>query len=224
MCHTSHSVSRLLLPVVLVLLVAACGTDSSSPTVAAGEPTRASPDAGLTSAAAQAAPPIVGRWAQAHACPAMVRAYRSAGLGEVAAVQAAMFGPDRPDSEMPTHHQVTVRAQQLRAGGDLCAGAHAPFRHFHFFTTDGFFGSLDEHLQQVDDGTYEVAGDQLVIGDGSFRYHVTHGDTLTLDPELTPSQRRETLADPLDFTTGAWMVAVAYPGTTWTRVPCRQWC
>ena len=225
MRRTSHSVSRLLPPVVVVLFVAGCGSESSTPTVSAGEPTKATASAApTTDAATQAAAPIVGRWAQAHACPAMVRGYRSAGLGDVAPYEAAMFGPDRPDSEMPSPHQVMMRARQLREGGDLCAGAHAPYRHFHFFTADGFFGSLDQNLQQVDDGTYQVSGDQLVIGDGTFRYRITHGDTLTLEPVLTPAQRRETLAHPVDWTTGGWMVAVAYPGTSWTRVPCRQWC
>jgi hypothetical protein len=225
MRRTSHSVSRLLLPVALLVCCVGCGSDSSSPTVAAGEPTSSSVSSASTSdATATPPPPIVGRWAQAHACPAMVRAFRSAGLGDMAPYEAAVFGPDRPDSEMPSRHQVMMRARELRASGDLCAGAHAPFRHFHFFSAEGLFGSLDEHLQQVDDGTYETSGDKLVMGDATFRYHVTHGDTLTLEPLLTPTQRHQALAHPLDFTTGSWMVSVAYAGTTWTRVPCREWC
>jgi hypothetical protein len=28
------------------------------------------------------------------------------------------------------------------------------------------------------------------------------------------------LAHPLQFSTAGWMVAVAYPGHTWKRVPC----
>ena len=53
---------------------------------------------------------------------------------------------------------------------------------------------------------------------------VTGGDTLTLEPVITRTQRRETLASRQDFTTGSWMVSVAYEGTTWKRVPCEGWC
>ena len=142
----------------------------------------------------------------------------------MAALQAAAFWPDRPDSELPSAAQVRARADKLSQGGDLCAGAHAPFRHSHFFSPEGLFGSLDEHLQQVDDGTYQVKGGTLVIGPGRFRYSVTNGDTLTLEPLLTASQRRQALAQPQEFSDGMWMVAVAYAGSTWHRVACLQWC
>lgn len=49
-------------------------------------------------------------------------------------------------------------------------------------------------------------------------------ETLTLEPVLTREQRREALALPKDFTTGSWMVSVAYERTTWNRVPCEGWC
>lgn len=226
MRRMSQLVSRLLLPGVLVLAVTGCGSDSSTPTAAdAGSPTNASaPAASLPASSSPPAAPIVGRWAQFHTCPHVVRAYRSAGLGQMASLQAAAFGPDRPDSELPPPAQVRARAEKLEQGGDLCAGAHAPYRHYHFFSPAGLFGSLDEHLQQVDDGTYQVKGDTLVIGPGRFRYHVTNGDTLTLEPLLTPQQRREALAHPQDFSDGSWMASVAYAGSTWHRVACLQWC
>jgi hypothetical protein len=219
MRRTCPLVSRLLLPVLLVLLGAGCGSVSSSPTATAGEPTK-SPG----SSRAPVAPAIVGRWAQLHTCTHLVHAFRAAGLEDLAPLQAAAFWPDRPDSELPSPGAVRARAEKLEQGGDLCAGAHAPFRHFHFFSAEGLFGSLDEHLQQVDDGSYQVHGDTLVIGAGRFRYHVTNGDTLTLEPLLTAEQRRQTLAHPQDFTDGMWMVSVAYAGSTWKRVPCLGWC
>jgi hypothetical protein len=219
MRRTIPLVSRLLLPVVLVLLGTGCGSDSSSPTALAGEPTKSH-----ASSTAPAAPSIVGRWAQLHTCAHLVQAFRAAGLGAMAPLQAAAFWPDRPDSELPSPAEVRARARKLEQGGDLCAGAHAPFRHFHFFSDAGLFGSLDEHLQQVDDGSYQVHGDTLVIGSGRFRYHVTGSDTLTLEPLLNAEQRRQALAHPQDFTDGLWMVSVAYAGSSWHRVPCRGWC
>jgi hypothetical protein len=87
------------------------------------------------------------------------------------------------------------------------------------------FGSLDKNEQQVDDGTYEIIdAHTFTIGDSTFRYTVTGGDTLTLEPVITRTQRRETRASRQDFTTGSWMVSVAYEGTTWKRVHCEGWC
>jgi len=127
-----------------------------------------------------------------------------------------------------THHcEDLVRAFDaagLAAAAPSCEGKH-PQLHFHFFTEAGQFGSLDKNEQQVDDGTYEIIdAHTFTIGDSTFRYTVTGRDTLTLEPAITLTQRRETLASPQDFTTGSWMVSVAYEGTTWKRVPCESWC
>jgi hypothetical protein len=215
------SCARVVTAVLLALTVTACGSDSSSTSTLGSPPTSPSDS---SSTAQENVPAIVGRWAQMHSCPNLVHAFQAAGMGDMAALEAAAFGPDRPDSEMPTHHQLLARARQLQQNGDLCSGAHEPFRHFHFFSEDGLFGSLDEHLQQVDDGTYTVKGHVLTIGNSSFRYRVTHGDTLTLEPMITPAGRRDSLAHPLRFTEASWMVSVAYSGSTWKRVPCLQWC
>jgi hypothetical protein len=116
-------------------------------------------------------------------------------------------------------------AAALGAVAPLCKGKH-PQVHFHFFTESGQFGSLDKNEQQVDDGTYEIIdAHTFQIGDSTFQYDVTGGDTLTLEPVITRAQRREALAgSPEDFTTASWMVNVAYQGTTWKRVPCEGWC
>jgi len=116
------------------------------------------------------------------------------------------------------------KAKKLAKQQDVCAGAWRPYRHYHFFTADGRFGSLDQNLQQVDDGTYKIAGHMLLFGKNKFRYRVIHGDTLTLEPVITPALRRAALAHPLKDTVAPWMVSVAYTGSTWKRVPCDQWC
>jgi hypothetical protein len=96
--------------------------------------------------------------------------------------------------------------------------------HYHFFDAEGLFGSLDQNGQQVDDGTYETRGSHtLLIGPSEFRYHVG-GNTLTLDPVITASQRDEALAKPGKFSEAVWMVSVAVPGTSWHRVDCSFWC
>jgi hypothetical protein len=83
---------------------------------------------------------------------------------------------------------------------------------------------LDQNLQQVDEGTYKVVGHMLVFGKYKFRYRVIHGDTLTLEPVITPAMRRAALAHPLKDTVAPWMVSVTYTGSTWKRVPCDDWC
>ena len=69
-----------------------------------------------------------------------------------------------------------------------CRGAVSR-KHSHFFTADGQFGSRDAAGEQVDDGQYELVGDdRFVINPGdsdavTFRYTVT-GDTLRITPEI----------------------------------------
>jgi hypothetical protein len=125
--------------------------------------------------------------------------------------------------ELP-RNKIAAKAKELEQKDNICAGAWRPYRHSHFFTSEGGFGSLDENLQRVDDGHYKVVGNTLVFGLNRFRYRVVHGDTLTLDPIITSAMRREALAHPWKFTDAVWMVSVAYAGTTWKRVPCEGWC
>ena len=112
--------------------------------------------------------------------------------------------------------------QQLAKKKNLCQGAKPQF-HSHFFTADGKFGSVDQHGEQVDDGTYEVSGSTLKIGEASFRLRI-QGKTLMLKPLLTSALKQEALADPLNFHAAGWMVAVALQGHPWNRVACRTWC
>ncbi|MEP6476148.1 MAG: hypothetical protein ABJC60_02635, partial [Actinomycetota bacterium] len=97
--------------------------------------------------------------------------------------------------------------------------------HSHFFTESGVFGSLDQGLNQVDDGHYGIVnGHTFKIGDATFHYTITGGDALSLNPVITSAERKKALANPLEFSTATWMVSVSYPGTTWKQAPCESWC
>jgi hypothetical protein len=106
-----------------------------------------------------------------------------------------------------------------------CEGA-IPRVHSHFFTSAGAFGSLDWLGGQVDDNDYQIVNDHEVrIGDVTFRYSMTSGgQRLMLVPELTSAMITRALADPAQFSSAGWAVSVAYPGSTWMRVDCQQWC
>jgi hypothetical protein len=96
--------------------------------------------------------------------------------------------------------------------------------HYHFFTAEGLFGSLNQDEQQVDDGTYKILDTHAFsIGRSKFRYTL-RGDTLKMDPLITAAQRKGALAKPGKFTAAVWMVSVAVPGTSWHRVACGLWC
>ena len=213
---------RVLVAVLVILVLAGCGSNASpshQTQAAAGTPKTSQTS---SSPSAQAAPAIAGRWSQLHSCRALVHAFQAAGLGKLAALQAAAFTPSNSSTQTPA--QLKARARQLEAGGDLCAGAPAPFRHSHFFTDSGTFGSVDSYGQQVDDGSYRVHGHLLYINGSKFRYSIAGGDRLHLTPVISPKQRRKALAHPLEFTPAVWMVSVAYAGSVWDRAPCQNWC
>ena len=153
--------------------------------------------------------PIVGRWQMVRTCQKMVGALQANGLRPLAPAVVGDYFPGQTP-------------QQLAKKKNLCQGAK-PQIHSHFFTAGGKFGSVDQHGEQVDDGTYEVSGSTLKIGPGSFRFRI-QGKTLMLKPLLTSALKQEALADPLGFHPAGYMVAVAVPGHTWNRVACRTWC
>jgi hypothetical protein len=200
-------VKRLFCLLIAVSTVAtACGSDDSPPLASTGAE---SPTVSLTAAPVA---PLVGRWEQMHVCVSLVDAIDKAGLGEVAAYEVGgEFFPN-------------VDVKKLAKKPEVCAGAK-PFRHAHYFDGYGTFGSLDQHDNQVDDGTFTIVDHTTMrIGQSTFRYRVSNGDTLTLRPVISKAARRETLAHPGKFTEAIWMVSVAYEGTTWHRVDCEGWC
>lgn len=161
--------------------------------------------------ASAAAPKLVGRWERVTTCSGIVKALRAAGLGKVAPAILAGNGlvPGTP--------------KQLARKTNICSGAVAR-RHSHFFTAAGQFGSVDYNNQQVDDGSYRVVNATTVrINDGLFRFNVS-GKTLTLRPVISAALKRKALADPLQFSTAGWMVAVSLPPGGWKRVACASWC
>lgn len=163
------------------------------------------------SAAAAHARPIVGRWQTLRTCEGLVVALRKFGLARLG---VGVVGSD---------YFPKLLLADLAKKQNLCSGAK-PQLHWHFFTRDGKFGSIDQHGNQVDDGTYKVLGAHTVrINDGKFRFRIK-GKTLRLTPLLTRPLKQKALADPLAFSTAGWMVAVSYFGHPWRRVACRQWC
>jgi hypothetical protein len=154
--------------------------------------------------------PLIGRWVQIHRCETLVAALNAAGIGTAAPAVIGDYFPDLPP-------------EALAQKPELCAGAE-PLRHYHFFDANGRFGSLDHNQQVVDGAPFELVGeDMLRILDITWRYTV-EGNRLSLDPVLTEEQRLEAAATPFAVAPAAWGVAVAYPGTTWKRVPCKAWC
>jgi hypothetical protein len=155
---------------------------------------------------------IVGRWQTVRTCQGLVVGLQKEGLSALAPGVVGDYFPDQSP-------------QDLAKKKNLCQGAK-PQIHAHFFASDGTFGSLDQHGQQVDDGTYHVSGSTLTISNsdvaGSFRFRI-QGKTLMLTPLLTPALKHEALADPLNFHTAGWMVAVAYSGRSWRHAAC-GWC
>ena len=95
----------------------------------------------------------------------------------------------------------------------LCDGA-VQRAHSHFFTSDGRFGSKDFNGQQVDDGSYRLEGDGVVvINDQPFNYSID-GDELTLVPPKVDISGCTTKECRFAAT---WVLMVAMPGTTWKR-------
>ena len=153
---------------------------------------------------------LVGRWQTVRTCQGLVDGLRKTGLEALSPAVVGDYFPNRTAAELATKKNV-------------CAGAK-PQLHSHFFTRDGKFGSLDQHRQQVDDGSYQLLSKNAVkINDGTFRFRI-QGKTLMLTPLLTAAEKQAALAKPLDFSTAGWMVAVSYLGHPWRRVACGPWC
>lgn len=154
----------------VALVTSACTSGGQSSSTPTGQKASA-----VTSPSTSSAPiaPLVGRWEQVHHCQDLVTALDKANLGAMIPQEVTEYFPDES-------------VQQLAQKTDPCAGAK-PFRHSHFFDELGQFGSLDQNLSQVDDGKYNIVnGHTFRIGSSTFHYRVINGDTLTLDPVITP--------------------------------------
>ena len=183
-----------------MLIVAACAGSGPSTAPTATPIAEPSQSASASPSASTAAPAIVGEWVADQDCERIVAMLRDAGLEEFVAEQVYEFVPDVANPEELDPSQP-------------CEGA-VQRAHSHFFTADGRFGSKDFHGQQVDDGTYRLEGDDVVIiGDQRFRYSID-GDELTLEPptvDISGCTTRECRF------TATWVLMVAMPGTPWKR-------
>jgi hypothetical protein len=103
-----------------------------------------------------------------------------------------------------------------------CVGATAVV-HSHFFTPDGRFGSYDENGQQVDDGTYELRGDdEIVFGKIIVTYRIDPSDHLSFlavsAPECSagdvasPPAERSGVGDATCRGDHGWAISAFYPG------------
>ena len=177
----------------LVLVLAACQPSTSTPSARSNSPP--------STAASADAPSIVGEWVGVHDCGRIVTLLHDAGLDEFIAEQAFELVPGLNSPE------------DLEGRADPCEGAEQR-EHSHFFTADGSFGSRDDHGQQVDDGTYELVGDDAVVINGSSFHYRIDGDSLYLTPD--PVDTSDCTSRMCRFEP-VWVLTVAMPGMPWTR-------
>lgn len=145
---------------------------------------------------------LAGTWERETRCEELVSALTEAGLEqwvlEAVAGNGFVPGVRTPD--------------QIADPSDPCEGA-VPRTHAHFFTEDGLFGSLDWNGEQVDDGTYELVGDDTFVVSKEFPdvtfHYVIDGDAISFEPVIPECAP--------DCFEAAWSVSVAYPGETWVR-------
>jgi hypothetical protein len=198
-------------PAIGVVSLAACGRVSGSqqPT-SQGPPAALTPDPSVaattppvqSSSPSSPAPAIVGEWVGTHDCERILAILRAAGLDEF--VADAVYGNGLVPGASPE--------ADLDDPAHPCAGA-VPRAHSHVFTADGRFTSRDFNGQQVDDGTYVVQGDDIVvINRVPFGFRVV-GDELTLVPK--PVDISACTTKECRFT-ATWVLMVAMPGTSWT--------
>ena len=173
----------------LALLLSGCGGSESGPPKSDSVGSTAGRNA------------LVGEWQRETTCAELVQALRDAGMEGF--VREFVAG----NGFIPGIQS----ADQLADSDDPCKSAVRRV-HSHFFTEGGAFGSHDWNGEDVDDGSYRVDADKVVISkefpDVIFRYRID-GDTITFDPEIPNGCASFRCA---------WSISVAYPGKSWRRV------
>jgi hypothetical protein len=195
---------------VIAVIAAACGGStasvppSSAPSIVASTPSAHPSGAPIStgSPAAGSSAAIVGEWVGVHDCGHIVSMLEAAKLDEFV-LESVVGNGLIPGVDTPA---------QVKDPAHPCVGA-VQQRHSHFFTKDGQFGSKDFTASQVDDGTWKIEGDKLVINDQPFGFKIA-GDELTLTP---PKVDISKCADKACRFKAAWVLMVAMPGQTWTR-------
>ena len=144
--------------VAMLFLLSACG--EAAPGASSQPPSPGS---------SESAPSIVGEWVGFHDCERIVTMFTEAGLDEFILEQVVELvpGATTPEDIDPT---------------DPCRGA-VRREHSHFFTADGLFGSRDFNGQQVDEGTYTLEGDDVVVINGETFHYRIDGDSISFQPD-----------------------------------------
>jgi len=189
-------------------IITACGGGAASAPTTARQ--SAAPSAAVSAAPSQrpsggpsaAAGAIVGEWIGIHDCERIVAMLHAAKADEFI-IESVVGNGLIPGVDTEA---------QLKDPAKPCTGA-VQQQHSHYFTADGRFGSKDFDAYQVDDGTYEVKGDTVVINGQPFRFSVD-GDQLTLEPPKIDTSSCTSKECRFE---AAWVLMVAMPGTTWTR-------
>ena len=144
---------------------------------------------------------LVGTWSRVTTCAEQLEALSRPGM-ERYAVEMVVGNGFIPGVRS---------ANQLSDPARPCLGA-VPRKHSHFFTKDGKFGSLDWNGEPVDDGTYKVMGNKLVISKEfprvTFTFTMREGKTVMFTPVIP--KRCSTFRC-------AWSVSMAFPGKRWSR-------
>jgi hypothetical protein len=146
---------------------------------------------------------LVGMWERQTRCQELVAALTEAGLERwiLEGVAGNGFVPG-------------VRSPDEIADPEKPCKGSVPRTHSHFFTEDGRFGSLDWNGDQVDDGTFELVGDDTFVVSKEFPnvtfHYAIDGDSIRFEPVIPDCSP--------DCFEAAWSVSVAYPGETWVRV------
>jgi hypothetical protein len=195
---------------VIAVIAAACSGStasvppSSAPSIVASTPSAHPSGAPIStgSPAAGSSAAIVGEWVGVHDCGHIVSMLEAAKLDEFV-LESVVGNGLIPGVDTPA---------QVEDPAHPCVGA-VQQRHSHFLTKDGQFGSKDFTASQVDDGTWKIEGDKLVINDQPFGFKIA-GDELTLTP---PKVDISNCADKACRFKAAWVLMVAMPGQTWTR-------
>jgi hypothetical protein len=184
----------------------------SSPNSRAGGPILGAVALAQAATGAQSRP-LVDRWQAVRTCQGLVLALKKFGLAPLA---PTVVGDYFPNQHQPPwrRRRTCVRARSRNCTGisSRATGSSDRSTNMHSRLTTGPTVRMDPRWRSA-------------ISDvrGSFRFRV-QGKTLMLTPLLTPGLKKEALADPLNFHTAGWMVAVSYFGHPWGRVACGKWC
>ena len=174
---------------------------SSAPTTLITSPPSAAPARTATATT----PALVGEWQATYHCADILATLRDADLDEF--VVESIYGNGLIPGATPPARGLPDDVTRA------CQGA-VEVPHYHFFTADGRFGSRDARREQVDEGTYSLQGEDVVVINGqSFQYTIS-GHELTLVP---PTVDISSCTTQMCRFGAAWVLMVALPGSTWTR-------